>query len=160
MKNASSRLAWLAQPITCNVPVQEGVILTKILGSCLCRGVRFQINGPLTGAPNCHCSMCRKAHGSAFRSRARVEAKDFEFLLGENLVKFYESSPGTHRGFCSVCGSPIFSRFDDDKSTYGLPLGALDTDPGVKPEFHVFVSGKASWHEISDGFVQYDLEKK
>ncbi|MGO3124808.1 MAG: GFA family protein, partial [Advenella sp.] len=40
--------------------------------------------------------MCRKAHGSAFRSRARVKARDVGFLQGEELVKFYESSPGTH----------------------------------------------------------------
>ncbi len=130
--------------------------MTKLQGSCLCGGVRYQINGPLTGALNCHCAMCRKAHGAAFRSRARVLARDFGFLQGEALVKFYESSPGTHRGFCGVCGSPIFSKFDDDKSGYGLPLGGLDSDPGVKPELHVYVSNKAPWHDIADRLPKYD----
>jgi len=37
-------------------------------GSCLCGGVRYEIAGPLSGALNCHCSMCRKAHGAAFRT--------------------------------------------------------------------------------------------
>ncbi len=128
--------------------------MERLQGSCLCGGVRFQINGPLTGALNCHCKMCRKAHGAAFRSRARVEAAAFEFLTGEEMVKFYESSPGTHRGFCNTCGSPIFSRFDDDKSCYGLPLGPLDGDPGVKPKLHVFVSDKAPWHDITDSLPQ------
>jgi hypothetical protein len=32
--------------------------------------VRYEITGPLKGALNCYCSMCRKAHGAAFRSRA------------------------------------------------------------------------------------------
>jgi len=64
--------------------------MTKLFGSCLCGGVRYQINGALTGALNCHCTMCRKAHGAAFRSRARVEASDFEFIAGEDMVKFYE----------------------------------------------------------------------
>ncbi|WP_193090159.1 GFA family protein [Advenella sp. FME57] len=130
--------------------------MTKLQGRCLCGGVRYQINGPLTGALNCHCSMCRKAHGSAFRSRARVKARDVQFLQGEELVKFYESSPGTHRGFCSICGSPIFSKFDDDKSCYGLPLGGLDADPGIKPELHVYVSDKAPWHDITDRLPKYD----
>lgn len=40
--------------------------MTKLQGSCLCGGVRYQINGPLTGALNCHCAMCRKAHGRLF----------------------------------------------------------------------------------------------
>ena len=130
--------------------------MSKLQGSCLCAGIRYQINGPLTGALNCHCSMCRKAHGAAFRSRARVEARDFEFLHGEELMRFYESSPGTHRGFCGNCGSPIFSKFDDDKSCYGLPLGGLDFDPGIKPELHVYVSDKAPWHDIADPLPKYN----
>jgi hypothetical protein len=80
-----------------------------IRGSCLCGGVRYEITGALRGALNCHCSMCRKAHGAAFRSRASVRASDFRWTQGAELVTFYESSPGTHRGFCRVCGSPLLS---------------------------------------------------
>ena len=80
-------------------------------GSCLCGGVRYEITGPLSSALNCHCSMCRKAHGAAFRSRARVRATDFRWVQGEELVTYYESSPGNHRGFCRACGSPLLSRF-------------------------------------------------
>jgi len=37
----------------------------------------------------------------------------------------------------------LLSRFDFDANWYGLPLGALDEDPGVKPRRHVFVAYKA-----------------
>jgi hypothetical protein len=124
-------------------------------GSCLCGGVRYEISGPLRGVLNCRCSMCRKAHGAAFRTRASVRAADFRWLLGEDLVTYYESSPGNHRGFCRVCGSPLLSRFDFDPTTFGLPLGALDDDPGEKPKLHVFVAYKAPWHEITDELPQY-----
>ena len=93
-------------------------------GSCLGGGARYEISGTLSGALNCHRSMFRKAHGAAFRSRARVRAADFRWVRGEELVTYYESSPGDHRGFCRVCGSPLRSRFDHDSSTYGLPLAA------------------------------------
>lgn len=125
-------------------------------GSCLCGGIGYEICGPLTGALNCHCMMCRKAHGAAFRSRARVNADDFSLVRGAELLTFYESSTGNHRGFCSVCGSPILSRFDEDKTQYGLPLGALDNDPGVTPMCHVFVGDKAPWHHITDELPQFD----
>jgi hypothetical protein len=69
-------------------------------GSCLCGGIKYRISGRLSGAMNCHCSMCRKAQGSAFRSRAAVKSAEFEFVQGEELITFYESSPGNHRGFC------------------------------------------------------------
>ena len=42
-----------------------------IRGSCLCGRVKYRINGALKRALNCHCSICHKAQGSAFRSRQR-----------------------------------------------------------------------------------------
>jgi hypothetical protein len=124
-----------------------------IRGSCLCGEVRFQINGVLSQARNCHCSMCRKAQGAAFRSRASANAGEFEWVRGESLVTFYESSPGNHRGFCPTCGSPVVSRFDG-APYYGVPLGALDDDPGVRPELHVHVASKAPWFTITDDLPQ------
>ena len=119
-------------------------------GSCLCAGVRYEINGSLTEVRNCHCSIYRKAHSAAFRSRASVRAKDFRWTTGENLISRYDTSRGTHRGFCSRCGSALLSRFDESPEVYGLPPGCLDTDPGVKPAMHIYVGSKAPWFEISD----------
>ncbi|HSD39668.1 MAG TPA: GFA family protein [Rhodocyclaceae bacterium] len=124
-------------------------------GSCLCGGVKFEITGSLSGARNCHCSMCRKAHAAAFRSRAAVNVSDFRWVHGEGLVTYYESSPGTHRGFCRVCGTRLISRFDFDASTYGVPLGVLDDDPQIKPGMHIFVGSKAPWYDITDGLPQH-----
>jgi hypothetical protein len=124
-------------------------------GSCLCGGVRYEISGTLSEAINCHCSMCRKAQGAAFRSRAKVRASDFRFVSGEELLTFFASSPGNHRGFCRVCGSPILTRFDSDPSAFGLPLGALDDDPGVRPRAHVHVASKAPWFTITDDLPQF-----
>jgi hypothetical protein len=124
-------------------------------GSCLCKAVRYEIDGELGGARHCHCSMCRKAHGAAFRSRASVRSRDFRWLAGAGLITWYDSSPGTQRGFCSRCGSPMLSRFAADPTVYGLPLGCLDTDPGVRPAMHIFVASKAPWFEITDTLPRY-----
>ena len=124
-------------------------------GSCLCGQVRYEISGKLFDPLNCHCSMCRKAQGAAFRSRARVQSRDFRWTSGENLLTFFESSPGNHRGFCRVCGSPILSKFDADESVLSLPLGPLDDDSAIHPQIHVYVASKAPWHTISDDLPQF-----
>ncbi len=87
--------------------------MTALRGSCLCGGVRFEIDGPLMRSSHCHCRQCQKAHGAPFRTRARVAAADFRFLAGEELFSFYELTPGTHRGFCKVCGAPVLVKFDE-----------------------------------------------
>ena len=127
-----------------------------LTGSCLCGGVCYEIHGRLTHPLNCHCSMCRKAQGAAFRSRAGVRAKDFKFVSGEELITYFESSPGNYRVFCRVCGSPIHSKFDSNPEVFGLPLGALNEDPQIKPTLHVFVGNKAPWDEITDSLPQYE----
>ncbi|WP_439672370.1 CENP-V/GFA domain-containing protein [Cupriavidus necator] len=124
-------------------------------GSCLCGHVKYRIHGPLTDVLNCHCSMCRKLHASAFRTKAKVAIRDWEWVSGQNTVKFHESSPGEHKGFCSECGSSILTRFDSNPDVIGFPLGTLDSDPGVKAERHVFVGSKASWYDITDTLLQH-----
>jgi len=124
-------------------------------GSCLCGGIRYEIGGQLYDALNCHCSMCRKFHGAAFRSRARVRSSDFRLMSGEDLLTFFASSPGNYRGFCRVCGSPIVSKFDADPSVLSVPLGTLDGDPGIRPQLHVYVASKAPWVTICDQLPQF-----
>lgn len=114
---------------------------------------------------NCHCSICQKQHGAAFRTRARVRVVDFEWIQGQALVKFYESTPGMYRGFCSVCGSPIVNKFGAGSkaaarrpeaiSEYGIALATLDDDPGVRPLAHDFVADKATWFDITDSLPQH-----
>jgi len=124
-------------------------------GSCLCGGIRYEITGELEQPLNCHCSMCRKATGAAFRSRARVSATAFRWLAGDRLLSRYESSSGHVRTFCRVCGSTLVTIFPGSPRELGLAMGTLDDDPGVKPQFHVHVASKAPWHDIADSLPQF-----
>jgi hypothetical protein len=75
--------------------------MAAIRGSCLCGGVRFEIAGPLSRSLNCHCSLCRKQQGAAFRSYARVRRSDFAWVQGEELVTYYEATQGYRRGIAA-----------------------------------------------------------
>ena len=94
------------------------------------------------------------------------EFDDFKWLQGEELVKYYESSPGFRRGFCGNCGSPIVNRPGPNYrflannpaaiAEFGVPLSILDDDPGIRPTEHVFVSEKLPWFEITDDLPQHE----
>jgi hypothetical protein len=127
----------------------------SVKGSCLCAGIRYEVDGELGTVLNCHCSMCRKATGAAFRTRAAVPTATFRWRAGESLVSSYESSPGETRTFCRVCGATLATFFRDHPDRIGLALGTLDDDPRVRPSAHVFVDSKAPWFEIADGLPQY-----
>jgi hypothetical protein len=126
-----------------------------IRGSCLCGGIEYQILGKLVDAGHCHCSMCRRAHGAAFGTYARVDADGFRWLSGEDLVATYESSPGDYRCFCRQCGSPLGTRAEDGTLSW-VTLGTVIDDPGVRSDSHIFVGSKAPWYEIKDDLPQFD----
>ena len=129
---------------------------SSIRGSCLCGSVRYAVDRAAFGrVVHCHCSICRKATGAAFRTRVAVKASGFRWLAGEQLVSRYSSSPPEERSFCRVCGSTLPTFFLDRPDEIGLPLGTLDDDPGVRPSAHVWVDSKAPWSTIADGLPQY-----
>lgn len=119
-----------------------------IKGSCMCGGITYSIHGNVGKITHCHCTTCRKAHGSAFSSVAAVLIDDFEFTSGKNLIKCYPSSPDKVRCFCSDCGSHIYAHREGQKH-YILRLGTLDDDPKVRPINHIWVSLKAPWYELN-----------
>ena len=128
----------------------------SVKGSCLCGGIRYEVDGPFGKVVNCHCSMCRKATGAAFRTRAAVPTAALRWLAGEDLVSRYTSSPGETRTFCRVCGATLATFFRDHPAEVGLPLGTLDDDPGVRPSAHVWVASKAPWCEITDALPRFE----
>lgn len=117
-----------------------------ISGSCLCGSVTYEISGEVGDIVHCHCQTCRKAHGSAFSSVARVQDEHFT-LSGENHLKSYESSKGKQRYFCSHCGTQVYAKRDNTTHII-LRLGSLDSDIGAVEKEHIWVSQKASWYSL------------
>ena len=124
-------------------------------GSCLCGGIRYEIDSDLGPVTNCHCIQCRKSSGASFATNASVPAGSFRFVMGADLLREWESSP-VRRCFCGRCGSQILKRKDASPESIRLRLGTLDTDPGVKPSKHIFVGSKAAWLEITDDLPVFE----
>jgi len=118
-----------------------------IKGSCMCGEVTYEIHGKMGEITHCHCTTCRKAHGSAFSSVAAVQINDFKFITGKSKIKCYQSSPEKVRCFCSICGSHIYAHKKNQKH-YILRLGTLDDDPISRPTKHIWLSLKAPWYNI------------
>ncbi len=95
-------------------------------GSCLCGGVRFEVELPFVRANHCHCSFCRKHSGTFGLTQGRVPRDQFRLLKGEELLRVFEPEGGTARKvFCSVCGSSVFGGHWPDGDEVSIRLGSL-----------------------------------
>ena len=124
--------------------------MTNISGSCLCGAVNYQISQDIGDIIHCHCIKCRKAHGAAFSSVAKVDDKNFS-ISGEEKLSSYQSSPGKTRCFCSSCGSQIYAKRDNTDFII-LRLGTLNDESMIGSKYqeakHIWLAEKACWYEL------------
>ncbi len=125
-----------------------------IKGSCFCGTVRYEVSGPFNSMMSCHCSMCRKHHGSAFATYVSAPIDHFHWISGEDSLLQYQSSAQGTRNTCKVCGSPVPIMLPAHSLAL-LPAGPLEGDLGITPTAHLFVGSKAPWYTITDDLPQY-----
>ena len=126
-----------------------------IEGGCLCNGIRYEYDGDIHEISLCHCSMCRKAQGSAYVAVCPIDATKFRITQGVDLLKEYRAVPHKARVFCSNCGSPLYSARDDIPTVKRLRLGTVETSFRCSIAYHTFVGSKADWEVIADDLPQY-----
>jgi hypothetical protein len=133
-----------------------------IRGSCLCGGVRFEVDRVVGPFELCHCNRCRKTSGSAFMAAVGVKREDFRWVSGRELVRVYdapivETPPAYRSCFCECCGSPVPDPTSEDP-WFEIAAGALEGEVGRRPDKHIFVEVKSSWYEIADDLPQLDKQ--
>lgn len=132
-----------------------------IRGSCLCGGVRFEIEKVVGPFEICHCTRCRKVSGAQGMPTIGVLAEDFRMTSGKELVASFAAPilyapPPYHATFCSNCGSPVPVP-EPGNDTLEIPAGLLDDDPNIRPDKHIFVELVPPWDRIGDGLPQYAI---
>jgi len=122
-------------------------------GSCLCGGVKYQINGPMRPIVACHCSQCRKTSGN-YVTATRVAKVDLVFDSMSTL-KWYKSSDVAERGFCGTCGSNLFWQRQVGENT-SIMAGTIDPPTGLHIAQHIFVGDKSDFYDLFDDVEKLD----
>ena len=68
--------------------------------------ISFDIFQEIKYFSHCHCSQCRRSHGSAFASFIEVDKSCFRYISDKESLKS-TSSEQCKRIFCDNCGSNI-----------------------------------------------------
>lgn len=116
----------------------------------MCGKVAYEVRGDPLAMYHCHCQTCRSASGASFVTNIAVKFRELEVVEGARILRGYQSSPGKFRYFCGECGSPIYSHASSSPELASVRAGTLLDDPGIRPEFHAFISSAAPWVEVCD----------
>lgn len=115
---------------------------TPITGGCLCGRVRYQVQGPVSHASHCHCTMCQKATGGVAGSSFNVARSGITWT---QQPARYASSPGVQRGFCATCGSPLSYESEKAADRIALTIGSLDDPSRISPDKHIYAETRIPW---------------
>ena len=124
-------------------------------GGCLCGSITYKIERRHLNAMHCYCSMCRKAHGTAFSTHVVCRPDQLHWEAGRELLTAYESSPQAYREFCPRCGTHLLVHGQTGDSSLAIPAGTLDGDPPLTILGHMYTSEVVSWYKITDGLPQH-----
>lgn len=114
----------------------------SLSGGCQCGRIRYRLNPPPTTSHLCHCRMCQKASGNIFAALACVSVGDLNWTRGTPAK--WRSSDSVDRGFCSVCGTPLFYR-DIQSSDIAIMVGSLDVPSRCPAASHHGTESRIWW---------------
>ena len=135
--------------------IPKGMYSARLEGACLCGVVQWSYDAPLTTMFYCHCSICRKHHGTMFAAFVAGPLATFHWRGGTERISAWQSSSHVDRSFCSTCGSKVPSVVRSLNQVF-MPAGGLVGELGIRPQMHIFVGSKLSWHLLSDGLPKHD----
>ena len=129
---------------------------TRLTGSCLCGGTKYEVSGDAKRFFHCHCSRCRKATGTGHASNLFVQPGALKWLKGEAQLRSFKVPEAMRftNVFCGSCGSRM-PRQAKDGDVVMIPSGSLDDDAPIKPQARIFSGSRASWSCDGDGLPVY-----
>jgi hypothetical protein len=125
-----------------------------LTGSCACGTVAFEISAPFESSNYCHCKRCQRRSGAMWSVNAAVPAAGVTIVRGRDALRSWQPpDQGWAKVFCGECGGHVYS---DGGDMLGIRLGALDGDPGIRPQYHQWLESSPAWYEIpDDGLPRY-----
>ena len=117
------------------------------IARCHCGGVEMRATFPSRFVSHCYCHSCRTTHAAGVVTWIGFKREQVSITRGGDLIRDYESSPGTRRKFCTRCGTRL--AFESEQHGWGgemhLPLALFVTPVDRAPQVNSFPEERPDW---------------
>lgn len=131
--------------------------MPKLTGNCLCGQVKFEADGDIVFAGNCHCVDCQQVTGAAYATNVFLKETDVS-ITGDLSSYEHEVDSGNTliKKFCPNCGSQMFGYSVNRPGVMHLRAGSINEKEHIKPQFNVYASRKLDFVHLDADIPAFD----
>lgn len=118
---------------------------TEATARCHCGSVELVATFPSRFCCHCYCDSCRRTHAAGVVTWIGFESRQVVISKGAQHIEAYQSSPGTLRKFCRVCGTRIFFESQRWAGEMHIPLALFVDAVDREPNRNVFADERPAW---------------
>jgi hypothetical protein len=123
---------------------------TPMTGGCNCGKLRFRMESAPMITHCCHCLVCQKASGSAFRVNAMIETD--RLTITQGTPEPFHGAGSRQVVRCADCGFAVWSHHPRlGEAIAFVGVGMLDHGERLPPEAHYFTRSKHPWVTLPEG---------
>ncbi len=127
-------------------------------GGCACGAIRYTVTAEPLVMVNCHCRACQRASGGAYATGFIVPTAAVRI---EGEPRWYESKADSgniaRRGFCSVCGSPLFAGSTGSRGKgMSIRAASLDDPSWFKVQADIWMKTAQPWASTDPSVPKHD----
>lgn len=128
--------------------------MDHLSGRCMCGSVIWDYAGETTRNLVCHCTDCQRATSAPLTAFLGMQPDRLQWT-GE--IAHYESSPGTFRGFCPVCGTRLYFQSDKWPDEIHVHAATLANPAAYQPSAQVVLRSRAAWLDRLDSIPGHPM---
>ena len=131
--------------------------MATLHGTCLCGGVKFEVDETPDRVRFCHCESCKKLSGGGGTANFRAASSAIRIVEGDDLIQTYHPAEGSAKTFCLACGSNLFGGGWPESEYCSVRVTTLEEPVGKLPGVHIWTRSVAPWESLpDDGFERYE----
>jgi hypothetical protein len=123
-------------------------------GTCLCGGVKYDVDAQPDSLRFCHCTSCKQLSGGAGTVNFGAPPSAIRILEGEELLQSFTPEGGSAKTFCRNCGTNLFGGGWPNTERASVRASNIDPPLDAKIGVHLYVRSLAPWETLPDDGAQ------
>jgi hypothetical protein len=124
--------------------------MATLHGTCLCGGVKFEVDAAPESLRFCHCTSCKQLSGGAGTVNFGAPPSAIRIVEGNHLLQSFTPEGGSTKTFCRNCGTNLFGGGWPDTDRASVRVPNIDEPVDARIGAHLYVRSTAEWETLPD----------